>query len=71
MLDTIEITRELLNAGRGADGTYTRAQLEVLGVEWPPPRGWRSSVVGRRVPVEVAEEFLELRDGGQQSLFGR
>jgi hypothetical protein len=71
MLDdpTVLVTTELLNAGRGTDGEYTRAQLALLGVGWPPPRGWRSGVKGLRITAEKADEFVELRHS-QRSLFG-
>lgn len=66
---TIEVTRDLLNRGRGADGDYSPAQLRILGLSHPLDRGWRSTVIGMRISKEAADEFIELRDGGQLSFF--
>lgn len=68
--ETVEITRELLEKGRGADGSWTPAQLQLLGVESPPPRGWRHDLRGKRISREDADAFIELRDNSQRDLFG-
>jgi len=73
MAPVILVTRELLRQGRGQGGWdgYTREQLRLLGVvEWPPPRGWKSGVLGRFLSALAAEAFLELKDPGQRELFG-
>ena len=39
------VTREEIEAARTPKGGWTRAQLEVWGVPWPPPKGWLRALV--------------------------
>ncbi|MCQ1945995.1 MULTISPECIES: hypothetical protein [unclassified Arthrobacter] len=34
-------TREEIEAARTPAGGFTKQQLELWGISWPPPRGWR------------------------------
>ena len=45
----VTINRELITLAATARGGYTQTQLEALGVAWPPPKGWKRAVVGRRI----------------------
>lgn len=40
-----------------AQSAWTRAQLEVLGISWPPPVGWKQSLLGRRIDDATADAF--------------
>lgn len=51
------VTREWLHAHGTAGRGWTRAQLAVLGVTWPPRKGWLSGLRGRVVPLEAARAF--------------
>ena len=44
-------------------GAWTREQLGILGVPWPPPQGWRKRLVAeKRILTDVAvEELREAR----------
>lgn len=42
-------------------GGWTRAQLEILGIEWPPESGWPRRVIGTELDDIDAEAFLSLR----------
>jgi hypothetical protein len=56
------VTRELLEAGKSQRGGWTRQQLAILGVAWPPRRGWPCEVIGvRRLTADQRERFLALR----------
>lgn len=57
MSDYITVNRELLALVATRNGGYTKAQLSALGVAWPPPRGWKKSVVGRGID-RTAFDFL-------------
>lgn len=46
------VTRAWLESCRTERGGYTRAQIEALGVAYPPPHGWLSRLVGR--PISAA-----------------
>ena len=63
--DMTKITDELLESGRSESGGWSRAQLHLIGVAWPPPKGWKRTAIGREVPDEVAAEFVSLRGGGR------
>lgn len=51
------MTDEMLDDAKTAGGAWTRAQLSVIGVEWPPRRGWRQWVVGKDYPEETIARF--------------
>src|ERR1700687_3456279 len=60
------ITRAFIMAGASAKGGWNRAQLETLGVSWPPRAKWISRIVGRGISDEAGEDFIALRgDGGK------
>ena len=44
----VEIEYEMLDAARTSRGGWSRAQLQVLGVPWPPPTGWMRRTVGTK-----------------------
>ncbi|QCR36972.1 GIY-YIG nuclease family protein [Nissabacter sp. SGAir0207] len=54
------ITMELLKLGATSRGSHKRRQIELIGEEWPPARGWKEKVIGREISDEVAEEFIRL-----------
>jgi len=35
----------------------TRAQIEAIGLEWPPLQGWIDSVVGQNITEAQARQF--------------
>jgi hypothetical protein len=43
----VTLTEAQIEAGRSAEGGWTRAQLAKWGVPWPPPKGWRARLTGR------------------------
>lgn len=45
-------------------GAFNRAQLEVLGVAWPPKRGWLKNLIGTTLPDEKWELVLKLSQMG-------
>ena len=59
----ITVNREVLAMAKTRKGGYTRAQLDAIGVPWPPPKRWKSGVVGRRIPQQA---FDALMDGAER-----
>ena len=59
--EQVEIDHEILDRARTPRGGWNRAQLAVLGVNWPPPNGWKRRQVGRKVSRDVLDQFVELR----------
>jgi hypothetical protein len=58
----IEVTNELLEAAMSAAGGWSRPQLAILGVEWPPVKGWRTAVIGTLLDAEKAATLVSLKD---------
>jgi hypothetical protein len=65
--ELVTVTAELIEAGRSERGGWSKAQLALLGVPWPPPAGWKEVVVGRAIPRPDAKRFLQLCGGGSPS----
>lgn len=59
--ETIEITERLIEAGQSEAGGWNQAQLELLGVRWPPKRGWKRRIRGSLMLRVKAARFLALR----------
>jgi len=56
----LEITAELIAAGKSERGGLSRKQMTLLGVEWPPRSGWRQLIIGRPISDDDADEFIRL-----------
>jgi len=54
----MKITLELLERLKSKRGGYTRNALQLLGVSWPPPRGWRRKLVNE-AKQNMAEEAMK------------
>jgi hypothetical protein len=65
--EQVPVTAELIAAGRSQRGGWSKAQLALLGVPWPPPAGWKGEVIGRAISKAAADRFVELRDEGLPS----
>jgi hypothetical protein len=63
----VRLTRELVHAGKSAGGGWSKEQLALIGVPWPPPKGWVGRLEGRRVPGSTAAAFLALKDSHRQT----
>lgn len=56
------ITNTLIEAGKSDSGAWSRKQLGLIGVPWPPLRGWRSRIVGEEITQEDADKFIAIRN---------
>lgn len=64
MNDTIILTKELIHSASShpsGDG-FTKAQLAVLGISWPPKTGWLNALIGKSVPSETFAAFQNAGD---------
>lgn len=73
--ELVRVTAELIEAGRSERGGWSKVQLALLGVSWPPLPGWKREVVGGSIPQADAERFVQLRgrsppSGGPSLFFG-
>jgi hypothetical protein len=57
------LTREMIHAGKSEAGGWTKKQLALIGVNWPPKPGWLEKLSRRGDTIErsVYEEFLSLK----------
>jgi len=64
------ITREWIKKHSTAKHGWTRKQLEVLKVPWPPEKGWLSQLIGRAIDEDAAREFERLGQERRKKLAG-
>lgn len=57
------VTEEILKQAISSRGGYSRKQLALIGVQWPPKSGWKRSVLGKDFPSEVLKQFIEIKAG--------
>ena len=53
----MKVTRQFIMDNRTARGSWTRPQIEALGIEWPPTQGWVDRVIGLELTPEQAHQF--------------
>lgn len=54
------VTDEWLTRWMTPGGSYTKAQLRLIGVEWPPAKGWKGKVIGAYISGSAAADFAKL-----------
>lgn len=59
--EMVEVTEQLIEAGKTGGGGFKHWQLQLLGVELPPKSGWKERVIGTKIPKENAEKYLALK----------
>lgn len=59
-METIVLTREILESARTPNGGFTKSQLAAIGIPWPKPTDWMEQVVGKRITKEQLEEFRQV-----------
>lgn len=57
----VTITPAMLASAKTEAGGYTRAQLKVLGIDWPPPKGWAKALVGQDIEESLYQQFMDTR----------
>lgn len=53
----MEITKNWLLSNRTKNGAWTKRQLQVLGIEWPPKKGWQKVVIGENITEQEKSMF--------------
>ena len=46
----------IMNAGKNAKGSYTKAQLALWGISWPAPKGWKERLLNGLGPLPLLSE---------------
>lgn len=61
------ITKKILrSASRNGKLAFKRHQLEILGISWPPVRGWLKRLNGSEIPDETWHRFLASKEAPPQ-----
>ena len=55
------ITEDFLVSGMQSGIGCNNDQLKLLGVEIPAKKGWKQSLIGKRIPKETADKFIALK----------
>lgn len=55
----ITITEERLNKAKTPKGSYNAKQLRVLGINYPPKKGWKKKLIGEKVTLLRFIEFVK------------
>ena len=63
-----KITQEWIQRFASEKGGWNKPQLAAIGVEWPPPQGWRIRVSGTEITDEKRIEFERLQGQSQQAI---
>lgn len=57
----MRLSEEMIRAGSLTGGALKKAQLALLGVKWPPRKGWIQRLVGKEIDAETYRRFLALK----------
>jgi len=56
----ITVTKAFIEEFKTKNGAWTKRQLELVGVRWPPKKGWQRKVIGLQITQEAGDEFKEI-----------
>jgi hypothetical protein len=53
---------KIIEIAKTKNGGYTKKQLEIIGVDWPPKKGWKREFKNKKIFISENEfyEFLEI-----------
>lgn len=51
------ITNDVINRLRTGNGGWRRDALAILGVSWPPRKGWKTAILGLPTPERAGHTF--------------
>ena len=54
------ITDKWLTDNKTKAGGYTKSQLALIGVKWPPVSGWKKSVINTEISEEIKTTFEQI-----------
>jgi hypothetical protein len=57
----MKLTREIIHGAGTLGMGFNRHQLGLLGVKWPPKKGWLSGLIGTEIPDETWEKVMRLK----------
>jgi hypothetical protein len=51
------VTKDWIAIHKSKSGGYSKKQLNAIGVQWPPIKGWILEVVGKEITEEQRQTF--------------
>jgi len=60
--ESIILTAEIFDLAVSSNRGFSSAQLSLLGITFPPLKGWKKQLIGTLASREVVEEFIALKD---------
>ena len=66
--DEIILTSQMIKDAQMPNGGYSRSQLDAIGVEWPPAKGWVEWAIGKRITKKQFDEFNRFADSASTSI---
>ncbi len=58
----MKLTKQFIMDHRTKNGAWTREQLRIIGVNWPPVKGWQSLIAGKELTLAEEVEFIRAKD---------
>jgi hypothetical protein len=55
------ITQACLDYWKTARGGFTRAQLNILGLDWPPLPNWKETILGKEIDEALFQEVYDAK----------
>lgn len=53
----MKLTRTYIMKHRTDKGAWTKPQIEALGIDWPPRKGWINRVINREIDADAQKVF--------------
>lgn len=66
-MNTIVLTHSIIHSAATNHNGFNRPQLELLGVSWPPQKGWLSSLIGKEISAQKWQLVLQLKSVRRKS----
>ncbi len=60
--ESVVLTAEIFDRAASSNGGFSRAQLALFGITFPPIKGWKEQLLGTLASREVIDEFIALKD---------
>lgn len=64
----VVVTPELVQEAMTGVGGWTREQLAILGVAWPPPSGWKAECFGRFITPSQRTQLLTIGEARKKKM---
>lgn len=61
------LTSDMIEAAKSPKGGFNARQLKLLGIGWPPYKGWKESLIGKTISAENYQLFINYGKNTQNS----